>query len=235
MVNFDKNTVYILDSYGLIYRCYFAFINRPLTNKEGNNISALFGFFRNLHSILKHYNPQFIACAMDSKTATFRHEMYKEYKATRNKTPEDLHAQIPWIDEILKDLGIPVLQCDGYEADDIIATVAKKCAQQGKSCRILSGDKDLMQLVTETTQILKPDHADVWKVTGPQGVQAEWGVPPEQLLDLLSLYGDSADNIPGVQGVGVKTAGKLLEQYKNLDGIYEHIDEIKGAMQKKTH
>ena len=233
MVNFDKNTVYILDSYGLIYRCYFAFINRPLTNKEGNNISALFGFFRNLHSILKHYNPQFIACAMDSKTATFRHEMYKEYKATRNKTPEDLHAQIPWIDEILKDLGIPVLQCDGYEADDIIATVAKKCAQQGKSCRILSGDKDLMQLVTETTQILKPDHADVWKVTGPQGVQAEWGVPPEQLLDLLSLYGDSADNIPGVQGVGVKTAGKLLEQYKNLDGIYEHIDEIKGAMQKK--
>ena len=170
---------------------------------------------------------------MDSKTATFRHEMYKEYKATRNKTPEDLHAQIPWIDEILTDLGIPVLQCDGYEADDIIATVAKKCAQQGKSCRILSGDKDLMQLVTETTQILKPDHADVWKVTGPQGVQAEWGVPPEQLLDLLSLYGDSADNIPGVQGVGVKTAGKLLEQYKNLDGIYEHIDEIKGAMQKK--
>ena len=233
MVNFDKNTVYILDSYGLIYRCYFAFINRPLTNKDGNNVSAIFGFFRNLHSILKHYNPQFIACAMDSKTATFRHEMYKEYKATRNKTPEDLHAQIPWIDEILNDLGIPVLQCDGYEADDIIATVAKKCAQQGKSCRILSGDKDLMQLVTETTQILKPDHADVWKVTGPQGVQAEWGVPPEQLLDLLSLYGDSADNIPGVQGVGVKTAGKLLEQYKNLDGIYEHIDEIKGAMQKK--
>lgn len=233
MVNFDKNTVYILDSYGLIYRCYFAFINRPLTNKDGNNVSAIFGFFRNLHSILKHYNPQFIACAMDSKTATFRHEMYKEYKATRNKTPEDLHAQIPWIDEILTDLGIPVLQCDGYEADDIIATVAKKCAQQGKSCRILSGDKDLMQLVTETTQILKPDHADVWKVTGPQGVQAEWGVTPEQLLDLLSLYGDSADNIPGVQGVGVKTAGKLLEQYKNLDGIYEHIDEIKGAMQKK--
>lgn len=233
MINFDKNTVYILDSYGLIYRCYFAFINRPLTNKDGNNVSAIFGFFRNLHSILKHYNPQFIAAAMDSKTATFRHEMYKEYKATRNKTPEDLHAQIPWIDEILTDLGIPVLQCDGYEADDIIATVAKKCAQQGKSCRILSGDKDLMQLVTETTQILKPDHADVWKVTGPQGVQAEWGVPPEQLLDLLSLYGDSADNIPGVQGVGVKTAGKLLEQYKNLDGIYEHIDEIKGAMQKK--
>ena len=233
MKNFDENTVYILDSYGLIYRCYFAFMNRPLTNKDGNNISALFGFFRNLHSILKHYKPKYIACAMDSKTATFRHEMYKEYKATRNKTPEDLHAQIPWIDEILKDLGIPVLQCDGYEADDIIATVAKKCAEQGKSCRILSGDKDLMQLVTETTQILKPDHADVWKVTGPEGVKAEWGVPPEQLLDLLSLYGDSADNIPGVQGVGVKTACKLLEEYKDLDGIYAHIDQVKGAMQKK--
>ncbi len=228
----DNKTVYILDSYGLIFRCYFAFINRPLTNANGKNISALFGFFRNFHYILKHYNPKYIFAAMDSKTKTFRHEMYDQYKATRNKTPEDLHAQIPWIEEILCALGIPILQCDGYEADDVIATVATKCKEQGRQCRILSGDKDLMQLVNETTMILKPESAG-WKLTGTEGVKAEWGVEPSQILDLLSLFGDSADNIPGVNGIGVKTASKLLLEYKNLDGIYNNIENIKGAMQKK--
>ncbi len=233
MANFDENTVYIIDSYGLIFRCYFAFINRPLTNSKGENISALFGFFRNLHSVLKHYKPVHIFAAMDSKTKTFRHEFYPEYKATRNKTPEDLHAQIPWICEILETLGIPTLQCDGYEADDIIATVAKKCVETGRTCRILSGDKDLMQLVCENIQILKPDAGAMWKVTDSAAVEAEWGVKPEQLLDLLSLYGDTADNVPGVAGVGVKTASKLLAEYKNLDGIYQNLENIKGAMQKK--
>lgn len=233
MANFDENTVYIIDSYGLIFRCYFAFINRPLTNSKGENISALFGFFRNLHSVLKHYKPAHIFAAMDSKTKTFRHEFYPEYKATRNKTPEDLHAQIPWICEILETLGIPTLQCDGYEADDIIATVAKKCVETGRTCRILSGDKDLMQLVCENIQILKPDTGAMWKVTDSAAVEAEWGVKPEQLLDLLSLYGDTADNVPGVAGVGVKTASKLLAEYKNLDGIYQNLENIKGAMQKK--
>lgn len=233
MANFDENTVYIIDSYGLIFRCYFAFINRPLTNSKGENISALFGFFRNLHSVLKHYKPAHIFAAMDSKTKTFRHEFYPEYKATRNKTPEDLHAQIPWICEILETLGIPTLQCDGYEADDIIATVAKKCVETGRTCRILSGDKDLMQLVCENIQILKPDAGAMWKVTDSAAVEAEWGVKPEQLLDLLSLYGDTADNVPGVAGVGVKTASKLLAEYKNLDGIYQNLENIKSAMQKK--
>lgn len=233
MANFDENTVYIIDSYGLIFRCYFAFINRPLTNSKGENISALFGFFRNLYSVLKHYKPAHIFAAMDSKTKTFRHEFYPEYKATRNKTPEDLHAQIPWICEILETLGIPTLQCDGYEADDIIATVAKKCVETGRTCRILSGDKDLMQLVCENIQILKPDAGAMWKVTDSAAVEAEWGVKPEQLLDLLSLYGDTADNVPGVAGVGVKTASKLLAEYKNLDGIYQNLENIKGAMQKK--
>ena len=233
MTQSENKTVFILDSYGLIFRCYFAFINRPLTNSKGQNISALFGFFRNLHYILQHYKPDYIIAAMDSKTKTFRHEMYPEYKATRNKTPDDLHAQIPWICDILSALGIPILQCDGYEADDIIATVARKCEEQNRPCRILSGDKDLMQLVTENTQILKPDAGSAWKITGADGVEAEWGVKPSQLLDLLSLYGDSADNIPGVSGIGVKTASKLLSEYKDLDGIYAHIEDIKGAVQKK--
>ncbi len=232
-MDFDNNTVYVLDSYGLIFRCYFAFISRPLTNPAGQNISGLFGFFRNFHYILEHYKPSCIIAAMDSKTKTFRHEFYPEYKATRNKTPEDLHAQVPWIVEILEALGIPVLQCDGYEADDIIATVAKKCKESGRPCRILSGDKDLMQLVDDSTQILKPESGGVWKVTGTEGVEAEWGVKPAQLLDLLSLYGDTADNIPGVSGVGAKTASKLLNEYGSLDGIYENIGKIKGAMQKK--
>lgn len=231
---FDDKTVYILDSYGLIFRCYFAFISRPLTNRKGENVSALFGFFRNLHFVLQHYKPGYLIAAMDSKTKTFRHEMYDQYKATRNKTPDDLHAQVPWICDILTALGVPVLQCDGYEADDIIATVARKCAEQGRTCRILSGDKDLMQLVNDTTQILKPESgASTWKVTGIEGVEAEWGVKPEQLLDLLALYGDTADNIPGVHGIGVKTAAKLLGEYGDLDGIYAHLDQIKGANQKK--
>ncbi len=231
---FDDKTVYILDSYGLIFRCYFAFINRPLTNFRGENISGLFGFFRNLHYIFQHYKPSCLLAAMDSKTKTFRHQMYEDYKATRNKTPDDLHAQIPWICDILTALGVPVLQCDGYEADDIIATVAKKCQEEGRTCRILSGDKDLMQLVNESTQILKPEAgASTWRVTGSDGVKAEWGVEPAQLLDLLSLCGDTADNIPGVAGIGAKTGAKLLGDYGDLDGIYAHIDEIKGALQKK--
>ena len=230
---FNDDTIYIIDSYGLIYRCYFAFISRPLTDSNGRNISALFGFFRNLRAMIEHYKPKTLIAALDSKGKTFRHEMYSDYKATRPKTPEDLHAQIPWIEETLEALGVPSLRVEGYEADDVIATVTRKAVEQGKSVRILSGDKDLMQLVGERVQILKPDHADVWKVVGAEGVKAEWGVEPKLLLDLLSLYGDTADNVPGVKGVGVKTACKFLDQYGSLEGIYEHADEIKGAIGQK--
>ncbi len=233
MAKFDNKTIYIIDSYGLIYRNYFAFISRPLLNKEGKNISALFGFFRSLYAVLDHYKPEYILAALDSKTPTFRHKMYDQYKANRPKTPEDLHAQIPWIEEILNALKIPVLQCDGYEADDIIATVSEKCGEMNRTCRILTADKDLMQLVNDSTQVLKPDRQDTWKITGIDGVQAEWGVQPELMLDLLSLTGDSADNIPGVKGVGIKTAVKYLLQYGNLDEIYAHADEIKGSIGQK--
>lgn len=230
----DNNTLYILDSYGLIYRAYYAFINRPLINKNGENISAVFGFLRNFHRILKDYKPQYILAAMDSRTPTFRHELFDQYKATRQKTPEDLHAQIPVIEEILTALGVPILRCDGFEADDVIATLAAGCEKSGRQCRILSGDKDLMQLVTDTTLMLKPDKAGGgWILIDKQGVEAEWGVKPEQMRDMLSLIGDTADNIPGVKGIGEKTAQKLLADYKTLDGIYANIDSIKGATQKK--
>ncbi|WP_191016583.1 DNA polymerase I [Treponema zioleckii] len=234
MSNFLNNdTVFILDSYGLIYREYFAFISRPLTNSKKENISAVFGFFRNISSILKMFNPKYMLAAMDSKTPTFRHEMYAEYKATRQKTPDDLKAQFPWIEDLLATLGIPVVRCDGFEADDVIATVAKKAASENHNVCILSADKDLMQLTSEKIHIMKPDRDAIWKEMDEAAVSAEWGVPPEKLLDLLSLMGDTADNVPGVKGVGQKTAVKLLSQYDTLEGIYEHAAEIKGALGEK--
>ena len=230
---FDENTVFILDSYGLIYREYFAFISHPLTNKAGENISALFGFFRNLSTILKRYKPNYMVAAFDSRTPTFRHERYSDYKANREKTPDDLKAQFPWIEDLLHTLGIPLVRCDGYEADDVIATIASQCEKEGRHCCVLSADKDLMQLATDNTHILKPDRAEVWAEVDVAGVEAEWGVPPEKLLDLLSLMGDAADNVPGVKGIGPKTAVKLLGEYGSLEGIYEHADEIKGAQGEK--
>ncbi|MCR5607288.1 MAG: DNA polymerase I [Treponema sp.] len=232
---FNADTVYILDSYGLIYREYFAFLTHPLTNEKGENVSAVFGFFRNIRNILKNYNPRYMVAAFDSKTPTFRHEMYEAYKATRNKTPDDLHAQVAWIEDILKTLGIPTIRCDGYEADDIIASIASKCEKENISCKILSGDKDLMQLVGKSTTILKPSKSSSggWEECDKDGVIAEWGVEPEQMLDMLSLMGDTADNIPGVQGVGFKTAAKLLNEYKSLDNIYSNVESIKGALGKK--
>ena len=226
---FDDRTVFVLDSYGLIYREYFAFISHPLTNSKKENVSAVYGFFRNLYAIVKRYNPQYLVAAFDSRTPTFRHEMFGDYKANRAKTPDDLIAQIPWIESLLGVLGVPLLRCDGFEADDIIATVAKHCRAAGRHCAILSADKDLMQLACDTTHILKPDKAQVWAEVDAAGVAAEWGVPPEKLLDLLSLMGDTADNVPGVKGIGPKSAVKLLNQYGDLDAILAHAEAIGGA------
>ena len=229
----DNETLFVLDSYGLIYREYFAFISRPLTNSRGENVSAVFGFFRNLLTILKSYSPKYMVCAMDSLKPTFRHEMYADYKATRPKTPEDLHAQVPMIEKILELLGIPVIGRDGFEADDIIATLAKNCEAQGKNCIILSADKDLQQLTNSHIHCMKPDKAQIWAELDEKAILKDWGVEPEKLLDLLSLMGDTADNVPGVKGVGQKTAVKFLSQYGSLEGIYQHAEEIKGAIGEK--
>ncbi|PIE98306.1 MAG: DNA polymerase I [Treponema sp.] len=228
-----KDSVFILDSYGLIYRSYFAFVSRPLTNSHGENVSAIYGFFNSLHSLLKKYEPKILVAAMDSMTPTFRHEMYPEYKATRDKTPEDLHSQIPIIEEILEALRIPILRYNGFEADDIIATLAKRAKNENRECFIISSDKDLVQLVDEHTFVLKPGKTSIWECAGIKETKESWGVPPEKILDMLSLMGDSADNIPGVAGVGIKTAQKLLNEYNSLDGIFENTDNIKGALQKK--
>ena len=229
------NTVYILDAYALIYRAYYALISHPLTDSAGRNISALVIFFSNLRSLLVKHQPQFLAAAFDSRVKTFRHELYPQYKATRAKTPDDLHAQVPMIEEALEALGVSTLRCDGYEADDVIACVAKKCDEEGRGCRILSADKDLLQLVSPTCKAMRPDkEAGGWRTLGEEDVVRERGVRPDQILDYLSLTGDAADNVPGVAGVGEKTAVKLLTQWGSLDEVYEHADEIKGALGAKV-
>ncbi len=228
-----KKPIYVLDAYGLIYRSYFAFISKPLTNREGKNVSAVFGFFRNLEGLFRQYSPELFVVALDSRTPTFRHELYAEYKATRAKTPEDLHPQVPVIEEILTALGVPIVRQDGFEADDIIASVAVRARAEERPCVIISGDKDLMQLVGGPVSILKPGKTGGWDAVDAEGVKTEWGVGPELMLDLLSLTGDASDNVPGVKGIGDKTALKLLAEYGTLDGIYANAEKLTGAVGTK--
>ena len=229
----QKRPLYLLDSYAIIYRSYFAFMNRPLRNAAGANISAAFGFFRFLFALFDERNPGAFAAVFDSKGKTFRHDMYPEYKATRQKTPEDLHAQVPLVEEILRALKVPVLRAEGWEADDLIATLATRCRAEGRECWIVSGDKDLLQLVGGSVKALRPDSSFAYRPYGEEEVRAEWGVAPERILDYLSLTGDASDNVPGVPGIGDKTALKLLTQFESLDGIYGRIEEVKPDSLKK--
>ena len=228
----NDEPLFILDGYSLIYRSYFAFIKKPLTNKRGENTSALFGFFRTFFSLFNTYKPSFFAVAMDSLTPTFRHEQYPEYKATRDKTPEELHNQVPLIEEILEALGVPILRVNGYEADDIMATLAEQCREIKRPCFIISGDKDLLQLVQGDVKMLHTEKGEYFEVDR-EAVHEKWGIYPEQVLDYLALTGDSADNIPGVKGIGPKTAVSLLEKYETLDNIYAHLDELTAGQKKK--
>ncbi|MCL2209865.1 MAG: DNA polymerase I [Treponema sp.] len=251
--------LYLIDAYGLIYRSYFAFMTRPIRNSAGKNISALFGFARTLVSLIddgtpaaddsgrfleKPQKPLRLAAVFDSRTPTFRHAMYSEYKANRQKTPEDLHEQVPLVEEFLTVLGVQCLKADGFEADDIIATLAEKCRGEKRQCYILSSDKDLLQLVGGGIFELRPSKINrseanvqssgpVWDLAGPDEVKNEWGVEPEKILDLLSLTGDSSDNVPGVKGIGEKTAVKLMARYGSLDEIYRNIAAIEGSAGKK--
>ena len=228
-----KKIIYILDAYAFIYRSYYAFQNKPLVNSKGFNVSSIFGFFKSLHSLIKTYQPNYFVVALDSKVPTFRHEMYKEYKANRRKTPEDLHAQIPFIIDILKAIGFETCYFDRFEADDIIASITKKAINLGFAVRIISSDKDLLQLSSSDVEMVKQDIHGKWSIYREENVKEEWGVPPSLILDLLSITGDTADNVPGVKGVGIKGAQKLLAEYGSLEGIYQNIENIKGALKQK--
>ncbi|MDR2965358.1 MAG: DNA polymerase I [Treponema sp.] len=252
-MSFSPPPLYLIDAYGLIYRSYFAFIREPLRNKNGKNTSALFGFARTVVSLIddgapavndndipkkiSNVKPLRLAAIFDSRTPTFRHKMYPEYKANRQKTPDDLHEQVPLVEEFLTALGVKCIKIDGFEADDIIATLAEKCRAENRQCYILSSDKDLLQLVGNgiyefhSSKSAKADAA--WEIIGTEEVRAEWSVAPDRVLDLLSLIGDTSDNIPGVKGIGEKTAVKLMARYGSLDEIYKNIAAIEGSVGKK--
>ncbi|HOV93731.1 MAG TPA: DNA polymerase I [Spirochaetales bacterium] len=224
---FTKPALYLLDSYAIVYRSYFAFMNRPLRNSSGQNVSAIYGFFRFLFALFDQRKPKAFAAVFDSKGKTFRHDLYEAYKATRQKTPEDLLNEVPVVEEILSALKVPILRKEGYEADDVIATLASWCKRDGRKCYIISGDKDLLQLVNDGVHALRPQEGFSFKELDEDGVREEWGVDPVHILDYLSLTGDASDNIPGVKGIGDKTALKLMHEYGSLDAIYENLASVK--------
>ena len=225
--NTGKPSLYLLDVYAIVYRSYFAFLSRPLRNPSGKNISAVYGFFKFLFSLFEQRRPDAFAAVFDSKGKTFRHEMYDAYKATRQKTPEDLIAQVPVVEEILQALKVPLLRAEGYEADDVIATLARWSRREDRECYVVSGDKDLLQLVGGSVKALRPQEGFGFRELDSAGVETEWGVGPERILDYLSLTGDASDNVPGVRGIGDKTALKLLSQFRTLDDIYSSLDDVK--------
>lgn len=231
----SDNKLFLLDGYALIYRAHYAFINRPLINSKGFNTSAVTGFVRTLWDILQNEEPSHIAVAMDTSGPTFRHERYPEYKANREEQPEDITKSIPYILDILRAFDIPVLLQEGLEADDIIGTLARVGEEQGFEVYMVTPDKDFGQLVTEKVKMYKPSRqgngVDIW---GIEDILKKWDIENvDQVVDMLGLQGDSSDNIPGVRGVGPKTAAKLLKQYPSIEAIYENIENIKGSARKK--
>ncbi|HET6486289.1 MAG TPA: 5'-3' exonuclease H3TH domain-containing protein, partial [Spirochaetia bacterium] len=219
--------LYLIDGYSVIYRGYFAFLKRPLLNPAGQNSSSVFVFFRTLLELVRDRDPGYLVVTLDSRVPTFRHQRYTEYKANREKAPQDLHAQVPIIEEILAALGVPCVRVDGFEADDVIATVAEGCRASRRPCWILSGDKDVLQLVGGNVRLLASERGSTELAEySREKVFETRGVYPEQIVDFLALTGDSSDNVPGVAGVGEKTAQKLLSQFGSLDAIYSRLGEV---------
>jgi len=215
--------IYLIDGSALVYRSHFAFIRNPLINSKGQLVSAIYGFMNAMLRLMSKEQPEYLAVVMDTKEKTFRHIQYPDYKATREKMPDELAAQLPVIDEIVTKLNIPYLKREGFEADDIIGTLSKLAANEGFEVKILSGDKDFAQLVNDKVQIVNPKDNQVWTASY---VEEKWGVPPEKIIDLLGLMGDASDNVPGVPGVGPKTAVKLIQEHGSILEIYEHLEEI---------
>ena len=231
----EKNKLlFLLDAYALIFRSYYAFIRNPRINSKGLNTSAVFGFMLTLEEILQKQNPSHIAVVFDPPSPTFRHEMYKEYKANRDATPEDIKMSVPYIKEILEAYGIPIYEIDGYEADDVIGTMSKHASERGYFTYMMTPDKDFAQLVTERVKMFKParggNEAVIW---GPDEVKEEFMVSdPQQVIDVLALMGDSADNIPGAPGIGPKTAKKLISEYGSIEKLIEESSGLKGRQKE---
>ena len=221
--------LFLIDGMAQIYRAHFAMIKNPLTTKDGRHTSAIFGFMNSLFKLLRDENPDYIAVVLDCKEPTFRHKLYTEYKATREKMPDELVGQLEPLYEVISHTNIPILKKPGYEADDIIGTLVKKAEQAGLVTYMVTGDKDMMQLVSETTFMYSPGNRfKPTTIYDKIKVKEKWGVGPDGIIDMLALVGDTSDNVPGVDGVGPKTAKKLLDQYKDIETILEHADEAKN-------
>ena len=231
----DMEKLFLLDAYALIYRSYYAFIKNPRINSKGLNTSAIMGFLNTLHEVLTKEQPTHLGVAFDPHGPTFRSEAFPAYKAQREATPEDIKQSVPIIKELLQAWNIPILQVDGYEADDVIGTLATKAGEQGIETYMLTPDKDYGQLVKDNVFMYRPRHGGGYEVMGPEEVKAKYGIPStDAVIDLLALMGDSADNFPGCPGVGEKTAVKLINEFGNIDEMLNRTSEIKGALQKKV-
>ena len=227
--------LFLLDAYALIYRSYYAFIKNPRINSKGLNTSAIVGFLNTLQEVLTKEQPTHLGVAFDPHGPTFRSEAYPAYKAQREATPEDIKQSVPIIKNILKAWNIPILEAEGFEADDVIGTLATKAGQQGINTYMLTPDKDYGQLVSDKVKIYRPRHGGGYEVMGPEEVKAKYAIPStEAVIDLLALMGDSADNFPGCPGVGEKTAVKLINEFGTVESLISRTSEIKGALQKKV-
>ena len=229
------NKLFLLDAYALIYRSYYAFIKNPRINSKGLNTSAIMGFLNTLNEVLTKEQPTHIGVAFDPHGPTFRSEAYPAYKAQREETPEDIRKAVPIIKDLLKAYRIPILQADGYEADDVIGTLAEKAGSIGVETYMLTPDKDYGQLVRDNVFIYRPRHGGGYETMGPKEVCEKYGIPsPATVIDLLALMGDSADNFPGCPGVGEKTAVKLINDFGSIEQLIARSSEIKGKLREKV-
>ena len=226
--------LFLLDAYALIYRAYYALIKNPRINSKGFNTSAIMGFVNTLEEVLKKENPTHIGVAFDPAGPTFRHEAYKQYKAQREETPETIRLSVPIIKDIIRAYRIPILEVPGYEADDVIGTLATEAGHQGITTYMLTPDKDYGQLVSDNVFMYRPKHTGGYEVMGVEEVKAKFDIQSTtQVIDMLGLMGDASDNIPGCPGVGEKTAQKLIAQFGNIENLLQHTDELKGALKSK--
>jgi len=232
----SEKKLFLLDAYALIYRAHFAFTKTPRINSKGHNTSVQFGFTNTLLEVIQKQKPTHIAVAFDTAAKTFRDEIFKEYKATRQETPEDIRHGIPTVKEIIRGFNIPILEMDGYEADDIIGTIATQAAAKGYLVYMMTPDKDFGQLVKENVLLYKPAYmGNAVDILGPKEVCEKWDIENvSQVIDMLGLQGDTSDNIPGIPGVGPKTAADLLKVYKTVEGVVEHASELKGKQKERV-
>ena len=232
----DRNKLFLLDAYALIYRSYYAFIKNPRINSKGENTSAVFGFVNTLEEVLQKENPSHIAVAFDPDGPTFRHQEYEAYKAQREATPEDIKRSVPIIKQIIEAYNIPVLEMAGYEADDVIGTIAKRVDKDRFDVYMMTPDKDYGQLTESHIFIYKPKYgSNDFDILDDRKVMEKYDLcSPAQMIDLLGLMGDASDNIPGCPGVGEKTAVKLLKEFGSIENLLANADQLKGALQKKV-